>query len=118
MAEPTVKALEDINRTLKELLQNQRDQLRAQKAINHNLIALFSKEGQVVEDAPPEPDEASESADPVYTPKEYGWSMAALAQREGVLVKGDIKNEQDESRWVWNGEAWERVEEPSAREPD
>lgn len=38
--------------------------------------------------------------------------MAALAQREGTLKVGDIKTEQDESRWAWTGDIWERVDEP------
>lgn len=53
-------------------------------------------------------------------PRIYGWSMANSVQREGGLNLGDIKIEADESRWAWGGyqTGWERVEEPSAREPD
>lgn len=112
MADPIVKALEDINRTLKDIVDRQSKILDILKGMSNNYVAVNQKPEDVIEQ-PPE-------SGPVYIPKEYGWSMAALAQREGLLKAGDIKIEQDESRWVWIGPetGWERVEEPSAREPD
>lgn len=106
MVDPVVKALEDINRTLKDFVQTQ-------KALNQKLLALLPKE-----DVPPL--EGGPKPLPDHVPTEYGWSMAALLQREGGLKPGDVKIEKDDSRWVWiaTDTRWERVEEPSAREPD
>lgn len=117
MTDPVVKALEDLNRTLKEVAANQREQTRCLKALNQNYIEVNLQPQDKVEPQPPEPDGISE---PRYLTRDYGFSMAALAQREGILRAGDTKTEQDESRWVWIGPetGWERVEEPSAREPD
>lgn len=101
----------EIARSLKEISHHLRTQTRILEAINHNLVEIFKKPSDTVEPAPPIEDDVE--------PRQvYGWSMANLVQREDRLVKGDIKIEKDDSRWVWNGEAWERVEEPSARKPD
>lgn len=112
MADPIAKALDGINRTLKDIADQLKKQTDILKAMSNNYVEVNQKPGDVIE----EPSETG----PVYIPKEYGWSMAALAQREGTLRAGDIKIEQDESRWVWTGTftGWERIEEPSAREPD
>lgn len=117
MADPVVKALDDLNRTLKDLVAAQREQTRVLKALNLNYIEVHLRPQDKVEPQPPEPAGTSE---PPYIPKTYGWSAAALVQREGGLRAGDIKIEEDESRWVWIGPetGWERVEAPSAREPD
>lgn len=114
MADDLTRVLGDINRTLKDIAYNQKEQLRLLKALNHNYLQVNRRPQDVIE---PQPSEPSEPAEPVHIPKVYGWSMAALVQRDGALVKGDIKVDDDESRWVWTGDTWERVEEPSARAP-
>ncbi len=40
-------------------------------------------------------------------PRLMGWSVAQSHQREGTLLVGDVKVEEDDSQWVWAGEIWE-----------
>lgn len=111
MADPVAKALEDINRTLKDISTGQKEQTRILKTIAENYIAVHKDPDEKL--LPPlSADEVKQS---LYIPRTYGWSAAALHQREGTLKHGDRKRESDESLWVWTVDnAWERVEEPSA----
>lgn len=115
-----------IDRTLKEISQSLKQQNHILKDLSQSLVRL----SRPAQDSPTEspeqwthvtPDGATHSIEPPEPkyekkPRNLGWSMAASLQREGALVAGDIKHEQDESRWVWIGSetGWERMEEPGA----
>lgn len=101
--------LKEIARHLKDIAQSQRDQLRILKTLSSQLLKASSNE------IPSTTSTYSEEVTlnlPSRQPKTYGWSMAAAVQRDGDLNVGDIKVEQDDSRWVWTGEIWERTELP------
>lgn len=111
MADSSQESLKEIARHLKDIAQNQRDQTRILKALNHNFVEIFRKPSDIVEPVPTE----EKSQDPATEPPRgnlYGWTIAALHQREGTLKPRDMKRESDESLWMWTGEAWERIEEP------
>ncbi len=97
-------ALKEINQTLKQIASTLKEQNRILKTLAPPAMES-SKELPPVEVPPLE-----EVKEPC---KIYGWSMAASVQRDGDLRVGDMMIEKDESRWVWNGESWERVELPS-----
>ena len=116
-ADPVAKALEDLNRTLKEILSALNKQNMQLKTFNHNYLEVNKKPDDVV--LPP-----FDKEEPVVVPPKdetldakrvYGWSMAASVQREGGLKVGDQKVEKDNSHWFWTGEIWERVELPSGK---
>lgn len=109
------EALREIARTLKEISTHQAKQTRILETLNHNLVELFRKPSNTMESTPAK-EPVEEPTPPKIVPTIYGWSMAALAQREGTLKMGDIKMEDDESRWVWTGDTWNRLEAPSDRE--
>lgn len=100
-SDAVAKAIEDLNRTLQET--------------NRILKKLQTSSGQ--HNPPPVVTEPVVVPPPneevVEVKRTYGWSMAASVQREGGLEVGDQKVEQDDSRWIWTGEVWERVELPS-----
>jgi hypothetical protein len=111
------EALPQIARSLKEIEKHQSRQTRLLEILSHSLLEQWQKPPGFVASGPIEVPPVEE---PKPKTKIYGWSMAASVQREGGLKAGDVKIEQDESRWVWIGPdtGWERVEEPSATESD
>ncbi len=72
--------LKEIARHLKDISQSQKDQIRILKALNHNLLELFAKPSDSVKPAPTE--YTPVEVPPLEAGKVYGWSMAALVQRE------------------------------------
>lgn len=115
-SDSVIKAIEDLNRTLKEISSTLKAQNALIKTLSHNYLEINKTSDDVI--LPPYKENEPVIVPPVDEPapiaiKTYGWSMAALVQREDGLEKGDVKVEQDDSRWIWTGEAWERVELPS-----
>lgn len=110
------KELESLNRTLREISSTLKEQNRLIKTMAQNYIEVHRQPDEKL--LPP-----FVGNEPVVLPlfkkekptKVYGWSMAASVQRDGDLTKGDVKLEQDGSRWVWTDEIWERVEAPSGQ---
>lgn len=113
-ADPVAKELETLNRTLKEISSSLKEQTRILKMIALNYIEVHRKSGEELlpalgaDQLPVDP--SVEDKEPK---KVYGWSMAASVQREGGLKIGDMMIEKDESRWIWVGDSWERIEAPS-----
>lgn len=110
------KELENLNRMLKEISSSLKEQNRLLKTMVHNYIEVHREPNDEL--LPPLKEDKADTPEvtEVATPtKIYGWSMAASVQREGELSVGDIKIENDESRWIWIGETWERVEPPSGQ---
>lgn len=99
------QALTEIARCLKAIETQQSKQTRILETLNHNLVQLFRRPSDIVEQAPTERPPIRNST--------FGWVKAAEMQRDGLLRIGDVKLEQDDSVWVWTGETWERVEMPS-----
>lgn len=98
----------EIARSLKEIAHHLRTQTRILETLNSNLVEIFKQPSAI---PLPEP-----STEKVYG---YGWARATELQKLGQLKTGDIKVEKDESVWIWtSGDIWERIDEPSAREPD
>lgn len=96
-------ALKEIAKALKEISGHLKEQNR-----------ILKESHRVSPDPDVEPVVVPPLSDPdAPKPRTLGWSTAALYQREGTLIIGDTKNEQDDSQWLWNGEAWERIELPS-----
>ena len=92
------------------VLQDISDQLAKQRKVMESLNRTLSEQSQK-----PSNNDKPIVVPPIETQEiVYGWSMALLAQREGRLFVGDIKIEDDESRWLWTGKDWERMETPSA----
>lgn len=107
--------LANLNRTLKEILYGLKTQNLLIKTMVHGHIEVNRKTGDAI--LPPVEDDKPVVIPPIDDPKlrTYGWSMAASVQREGGLIVGDMKIEQDNSIWVWNGDSWERLEAPSGK---
>lgn len=109
--DPVAKELESLNRTLNEISSTLKEQNRILRTMAQNYLAVHKKANE--EMLPPLKEDDPVVAPP--SPKTYGWSMAACVQRELGLNYGDVKIEQDDSRWIWTGDTWERVELPSGQ---
>lgn len=104
------RTAEDQNRILREISGHLKRQ-------NHILESLASNMAVLLRGPSPKPSEPEPVVVPpledIPVPRVYGWSMAASLQREGGLKMGDIKIEEDDARWIWIGDSWERLEDPS-----
>jgi len=101
---PLLNAIKEQSQTLKQIDRNLAKIAKALEALNTSYVEANRR------------DEVKIEGPPLNTPRLFGWNTAAAHQIDGTLRVGDMKNEQDDSIWVWSGEIWERVDTPPMME--